>query len=265
MKSPRHAPLPACARLASVTVFPLSVALLFSGCVSSKYRPTAQDTPPPQLINVAFAPAPLDASLTTVITYNGPGSWKRNAFWDEYVVTLRNQGKQTLVVTDATLADFGGTGRAAGGDPWALEKESKTLEQKYNDAGVAFVRYTAPGLVIAGTGVAVIAGAATWTTAGVAAAATIAVLPAYYVTVLTINHYNKVAMEKEFGRRRLVLPVTLAPGEARTGSFFFPMAPSPRSLALHWSIGTDSGDAILPLDFLHGLHVEAQSATAAKR
>ena len=44
------------------------------------------------MLNVAFASAPLKATLSSLITYNGPGSWKRNAFWDEYVVPLVRGG-----------------------------------------------------------------------------------------------------------------------------------------------------------------------------
>jgi hypothetical protein len=41
---------------------------------------------------------------------------------------------------------------------------------------------------------------------------------------------------------------------------FYPMTRAPRSLELHWSTETGSGDAALPLDFLHGLHVPAVPA-----
>jgi len=34
--------------------------------------------------------------------------------------------------------------------------------------------------------------------------------------------------EVEFARRRLALPLKLAPGEVRQGSGFFPMVPAPR-------------------------------------
>ena len=93
-----------------------------------------------------------------------------------------------------------------------------------------------------------------------AGAVTIIALPVYYLGVITINHSNKLAMEKEFNRRRLVLPLTLAPGETRTGSCFFPMVPNPRSLGLHWSVGATGGDTVLPLDFLHGLHLQPAPA-----
>ena len=245
--------------------------LLSTGCVSNKYKKAKSDIPPPQMLNVAFAPAPLEATLTTLITYNGPGSWKRDAFWDEYVVTLHNPGNQPLTVTTAGLTDFAGLARTAGGEPWALENESKTLERKYKDAGMAFVRYTAPGVLIVGAGASIIAasgGIAVFgpvsAGASAAAAATLVAIPVYYIAVLTINHRNKVAMKNEFTRRRLALPLTLAPGETRTGSFFFPMVPSPRSLGLRWSTATTSGESVLPLDFLRNLHLKSAEATRAK-
>ena len=248
-------PDPCLSRIIALGVLAVIVFLAFTGCVSSKYKEAKKDTPPPQLLNVAFAPAPLEATLATLITYNGPGSWKRDAFWDEYVVTLHNPGTTPLTVSAAGLTDFAGTAQAPGAEPWALEKQSKTLEQQYKDTGVAFVRYTAPGVLIIGAGAAAMGSAGVFSAAfSTAAGATIIALPVYYVGVLTINHHNKVAMEKEFTRRRLALPLTLAPGETRTGSLFFPMVPNPRSLGLRWSTGATNGETSLPLDFLHGLH-----------
>jgi hypothetical protein len=54
-----------------------------------------------------------------------------------------------------------------------------------------------------------------------------------------------------------VLPVTLAAGELRTGSLFFPMVPSPRSLTLQWSNGATVGAVVLSLQTLDGLHTVA--------
>ena len=253
----------------SVTAMSLSAAFLLTGCVSTGYLKAKKDTPPPQLLNVPFAPGRLEAALNAVITYNGPGSWKRNAFWDEYVVTLHNPGTEALTVAAAGLTDLAGTVRTPGDNPWKLEKESKTLEEKYRAAGIAFVRYTVPGVLIVGgastlavvtTGGGYYLGA--YGAAVGAIAVTAVVLPAYYGVVLTINHYNKVGMEKEFGRRRLVLPLTLTPGETRTGSFFFPMVPSPRSLALHWTAESGPSDSTLALDFLHDLHLKTTAGPA---
>jgi len=247
---------------ASAIASALCAAFLTGGCVSSRYLEAKKDTPPPQLLNMPFAPSRLEAALNTVITYNGPGSWKRNAFWDEYVVTLHNPGSQALTISVVGLTDLAGAVRTTGDNPWELEKESKTLEEKYRAAGIAFVRYGAPAVVILGTGAWVVSATLYGTAGAVAASATLVALPVYYVGVVMINHYNKVAMEKEFNRRRLALPVVLAPGETRTGSLFFPMVPSPRALALHWTAESGPGDAVLALDFLHFLHLKVPERPA---
>jgi hypothetical protein len=253
----------------SVTAVSLSAAFLLTGCVSTGYLKAKKDTPPPQLLNVPFAPGRLEAALNAVITYNGPGSWKRDAFWDEYVVTLRNPGSQVLTVSAVGLADYAGTVQTAGDNPWKLEKQSKTLEEKYRAAGIAFARYTVPGvLIVGGVSALVAAGSSGWVgyaAIGGAGIATVVVLPVYYGTVLAINHFDKVRMEKEFTRRRIVLPISLAPGETRTGSFFFPMVPSLRSLAFHWTSESGPGDSVLALDFLHDLHVKTAAGSAAAK
>ncbi len=230
------------------------------GCVATKYKLAKKNTPSVQLLNLAFSPsAPLQPSLAALIIYGGPGSWKREALWDEYVVTLQNSGARPVTIDLTTLTDSGGTAIAAGFDPWTLEKQSKTLEKQYRASGLGFVRTAGPGVLIVGAGAAALA--ATTTSVFVsaaavgAAAAAIVVLPVYYVTVWGINHHNKKAVIAEFTRRRLPLPLTLAPGETRTGSMFYPMVRAPRSLELHWSSDIVSGEAALSLDFLHGLHV----------
>ena len=59
-------------------------ALLCPGCVTNGYRRARADTPAPAPLNVRFDPGRLNAELNVLITYNSPGSWKRDALWDEY-------------------------------------------------------------------------------------------------------------------------------------------------------------------------------------
>jgi hypothetical protein len=239
------------------------------GCVASKYKLAKKNTPPVQTLSIAFPPsAPLQAMLAALIVYGGPGSWKREALWDEYVVTIDNRGAQPVIIDSATLGDSAGTTYAAGNDPWALEKQSKKLEKQYRDRGEAFIRTAGPGVLIVGAGAATIsaaAGGTAFVSAGMvgAAAATIVVLPVYYLTVFGINHHNKKAVMTEFKRRRLPLPLTLAPGETRTGSLFYPMVRNPSSLELRWSSESADRQAVLPLDFLQGLHVPTAPAERA--
>lgn len=228
-----------------------------SGCVSPKYKKADKSIPAAKALNVKFPPAVLDASLYTQISDGAPGSWKRAALWDEYVVTLHNQGAQPLELTSAAVTDYADTPHLAGNDPWALEKESKTLEKRYQDAGIAFARMAAPRVIVSAAEPGVVASAGVGS-AGAAAAATITAvaLPIYGAAVFGINMHNKKEMHKEFDRRRLPLPLSLAPGETRTGSFFFPTIPNPRALTVHWRSSPGEGHTALALDFLQGLHVK---------
>jgi hypothetical protein len=241
----------------------LSIAVALGGCFATKYEMAGKNAAPPVLLNLAAEQAPVELGLRTIIAYNGPGSWKREALWDEYVVTVRNGSERELTIAEAALIDFEGATHAPGDDPWRLEKESQTLEQRYRSAGVAFARSSIPRVLITGSSV-VTASAGGVVAGGVAtvAAASVVALPIYYVVVWSVNRSNKRAVLSEFARRRLVLPLTLAAGEARTGSLFFPMGPNPQSLVLQWSGGTASGKIALSLEPLHGLHATSPVATA---
>jgi len=233
---------------------------LLAGCVSTKYKMASKQTPPPVGLDRPFpAQAPLAASLRTLIIYKGPGSWKRQAYWDEYVLTLKNAGDQPLTIDSGRLIDPAGVAQDGGTDPWKLEKESKTLEQKYRDAGIAFAKNAAPLVLVTAVGYGAAAGsimAAGGAGGAVALAnAMVIALPIYYGTVLVINRHNKQAIMAEFARRRLALPLTLAPGESRTGSLFFPMIPEPSRLDLAVRSEGATTTSSLPLDFLKGLHV----------
>ncbi len=229
---------------------------LVTACVSPKYKSADKNTPPIQRLDVKFPSSTLDSSLYSEISDGGPGSWKREAFWDEYVVIMHNTGDRALNVVSATLTDYAGAARPTGSDPWALERESKTLEKRYRDAGVAFARIAAPRAIASAAEPGVVASAGIGTTGAAAAAtATAVALPVYGATVFGINMHNKAAIKKEFNRRRVPLPSTLDPGETRTGSFFFPMVPNPQALTVRWTSSAGEGETTLELHFLHGLHV----------
>ncbi|MHB8723671.1 MAG: hypothetical protein ACYDAH_20090, partial [Steroidobacteraceae bacterium] len=229
-------------------------------CVSPKYKRADKNTPPLQPLNVKFPPSPLDTSLYAEISDRGPGSWKRDALWDEYLVVMHNGGDQPLNIVSATLTDYAGAVRPSGTDPWALERESKTLEKRYRDAGIAFARVAAPRVVVGAAEPAIVASAGVGTAgAAAAAAATAVALPVYGVTVFGINMHNKAAIKQEFDRRRVPLPLTLGPGETRSGSFFFPMVPNPRALSVRWTGSAGDGETTLELHFLQGLHVTGEN------
>jgi hypothetical protein len=239
----------------------LSAGALLSGYVSSNCQAAPRGTPPLVPVNLATVQPPVVMVLDTIITYGGPGSWKREALWDEYVVTISNQGTQPLTIASAALTDFAGTSHAPGAGMQALERRSTTLEQKYLNAGVPFARDAGPAAVTVGGGVRLVGavGGVTGAGAGLAAVAAVVPVPVYYVRKIVSlkEDVKKDGTVAEFKQRRLALPLTLAPGEARVGSLFFPMVPRPRALSLHWSSGASGAELTLPLESVHGLHVQA--------
>jgi hypothetical protein len=245
------------------------VAGLSSGCVSSKYKKAREDTPPAVRLDVPFpeAETPVAGTLNSVVIFNGPGSWKRDAYWDEYVVSVRNRSSESVVLASADLFDYADIPRRSRFEPWALERESQSLEERYKQDRIAFAKEVGPGVLILGAGTAAgVAVAGTVATPALAAAgigagtvvaaATLAALPIYYGAVTYINHSNRNAIEGEFNQRRLVLPMVLLPGEVRVGSLFFPMVPNPRRLSLRWTEGSNAGESALPLDILKGIHIK---------
>lgn len=241
------------------SAFLVAALCLASACVSPKYKRADKSTPPLQPLNVKFPSSVLDTSLYSEISDRGPGSWKRDAFWDEYVMIMHNGGDQPLTIVSATLTDYAGAVRPAGTDPWVLERESKTLEKRYRDDGIAFARVAAPRVIVGAAEPGVVASAGIGTTGAAAAAtATAVALPVYGATVFGINMHNKAAIKKEFNRRRVLLPLILGPGETRSGSFFFPMVPNPQALTVHWTSSAGDGETTLELHFLQGLHVTGE-------
>ena len=246
-----------------------AVVCLSSGCVSSKYKKAREDTPPAVRLDVSFpdAETPLTGTLNSVVIFNGPGSWKRDAYWDEYIVSVRNRSSKSVVLASADLFDYADRPRRARFEPWALERESQSLEERYKQDRIAFAKEVGPGVLILGAGAAAgVAVAGTVATPALAAAgigagtvvaaATLAALPIYYGAVTFINHSNRNAIEGEFNQRRLVLPMVLLPGEVRVGSLFFPMVPNPRRLSLRWTESGNAGESALPLHILNGIHVK---------
>lgn len=291
------------------------ITLTLSGCVSSHYQlAKSANANPAVILDLKTTPGVggsepsslADASLRNVIVYHGPGSWKRDAYWDEYVVSITNRGTAPLVIETATLADFQGNSTSPCADPWTLEKESLTSWQKLKSSqmgnqlalgagAVGTVR--TPAIAASSTGksaapdnvaTTVLAGAAATTlvaapiyagtsaiasiaTGGFlgpataastalagAATATLVAAPIYVVTVAVINSNNKARVLAEFERRRLPLPLTLAPGASANGSFFFRLSPGPRHLTVRGRSDRNRCDLSVDLTSLSALHLKPE-------
>lgn len=237
-----------------------------TGCVASKYKLASKETPPAVLLNLTAARPPVEVVLHSVIVHQGPGSWKKEAYWDEYVLSVVNRGTVPFILEAATLTDFQEIASGPGGDPWKLESESKTWWQKAKSSQIGSL----VAIGVGGFGVAVgLAGAAlstgdifvpmtaTGTALAGAAAAVLVAAPVYAVTVVVINSSNKKQVLTEFSRRRLSLPATIAPDQTAQGSLFFRISPGPQRLVLRGRAGDEPIEVVVDLAPFRGLHLKA--------
>lgn len=237
----------------------LALTLPLGGCLTSRrYKMAKSTTPPAQLLGWQASLPPIDLTLTSVIVYHGPGSWKRDARWDEYIVQLTNRGDQPVTVASAHLVDLQGAPQLLGDQPWQLEELSRSNWERYGLSGLK---------LMAGAGVLVIYGAmlegvATAYAVPGALVTTLSVFPvvlAVDVTAVAImNRQNRRKVQAEFDRRRLRLPLTLAPGATVQGSFFFPMTPGPQRLVVIGAAGDTRLEVRLGLEPFAHLHLKPE-------
>jgi hypothetical protein len=211
--------------------------------------------------------SPVEATVNTAIIFHGPGSWKRDAYWDEYVLTIANRGTVPLMIDSASLVGLAGQPVAPDSDPWTLEKASRTLEGRGFGLGQAVGVQVGGGLAAITTGAATGAlivgtyGAAGPYVLAYGAFGGLAALPIFIGGTVYRNVSNRHDIEREFQRRRLAMPATLAPGQVVQGSCFFPITPGPERLTLHGRSDRESVDVAIDLAPLKGLHLTPAAGT----
>ncbi len=248
----------------------LAFAPILTGCVTRGYKLAPKNVPAATALNLPAAQPAAEGTLHTVIVYKGPGSWKREAYWDEYVVSVANRGAVSLTISAAILHSAAGEPVTPGDNPWELEKFSKRWWQ--SNAARQGGTYLALGagatvggmVALADAMGAVCAGGAcagASTAASVGAVAFVA-LPAVALGTAWANVHGKHQIEAEFARRRLVLPANLPPGETAQGSLFFRVTPAPRRLVLACRAGDEAPQLDFDLAPLAHLHLKPAADAA---
>lgn len=246
----------------------LTACLLSAGCGGSKVLKEPVAFTPAGPLAVGTQPR-LEARLEWVIVRDGPGTWAKNADWDEYLMSLHSRGDGVITITSARIVDSLGTEIPADDSRKRLVKASRETTKRYKSEGVK-VKAGLSGitLVAAGTAATVTAvGAApavilasSSVAAGVAGALLVGPALAVGGVVKGVNN-GKVA--KQIEARHTDLPLEIGPGESRGLDLFFALAPSPRRIELTY---TDAdGEHVLVVDTqeaLAGLHIGKQAEAA---
>ena len=205
----------------------------------------------------------LAATLDWIIVRDGPGTWSRNADWDEYLLRVRAPGDEPVTITRVTVTDSLGTRIAPAGDRKALVKGSRQTVRRYKGEGLKVKAGAGAGTLIAvsagvgATAAAVAGSAGILTTGGAAVAAGGLVLVPAIAVGGVVRGINNSKVNAEIDARQTTLPVEVG-REAVSLDLFFPLAPAPRQIEITW-VDTD-GENVLVLDThsaLGGLHIPA--------
>ncbi len=221
---------------------PACVAFTLSGCIATKYKPASFSTPPAATLDLSAESRRAAAVVEMVIVPRGPGSWKHDALWDEYVVYVANRGAEEWIIDSAELVDADALRKQPGLDPWKLEEETASWWRRVGVDGVNDIQAGAGGTVSAtvlglyGAGayvVGVTTGSPALAAQVLASVPVATVIPVALMANAQANVKAREAIEEKFHARQLRLPRTVKPNRVARGSLYFPVTRSPRRLILH--------------------------------
>jgi hypothetical protein len=251
--------------------FPVTVLLsacVLGGCGGTKVLKEPQPIQTTQPLAV-MSNQKIAATLDWVIVRDGPGTWARNADWDEYLLRVRNQSEQPINVTRLIVVDSLGTRIESQPGRKQLVKSSKKTAKRYKESGVKVkagmgvgtMLVSGAAVTVAGVGVGVatmgpiLGGASAGAGAGAAVGGLLLLGPALAVGGI-VRGVNNSKVNNQIELRQTVLPLEISASEELGLSVFFPLAPSPKRVEL---IYTDvTGEHSLVIDTstaLDGLHV----------
>lgn len=248
----------------------LLVVGLLSGCGGAKVL----KEPQPIQINQPLVEASIQqvtGTLDWVIVRNGPGTWARNADWDEYLLRIDNQTGQPIIVNRIIVVDSLDTEIAPESGRKQLVKSSKKTARRYKGSGIKVQAGRGVGtMLIAGAAVttvgvgtayaaaygAAMSGAAAGSAGVVAASGLLLLGPALAVGGV-VRGVNNSKVNKQIELRQTVLPTEVLAGEEANLDIFFPLAPSPRRLELTYTDATGEHKLVLDTSAaLDGLHID---------
>jgi len=238
--------------------------VILTGCGGTKVL----DEPLPLTLGQPLASAAderIEVYLDWVVVRDGPGTWARNADWDEYLVRYRNRSADIVAITSLAIFDSTLTRQDSSNQRDELVNASRLTARRYAGQGVEVkagigggVLLTA-GAVAGATAYGAGAAAALYMSSTAAAATLGALLVApVLVTGGIVKGMNTRKVGNEIQRRQTPLPLLLAPGEERVSDLFFPLTPSPRKVEVVYRVGSDPAPRTLEIDTsaaLDGLHL----------
>ena len=250
--------------------FMLSVSLV-AGCGGTK---VLKETQPIQTMQplAAISDQRVEATLDWVIVRDGPGTWARNADWDEYLLRVGNRSGEPIKVTQLTVVDSLDARIESQSGRKQLVKSSKKTARRYKESGIKVKAGRGAGtMLVAGAAVTAIgvvsvvavamrtifSGATTAGSAGAAVSGLLLLGPALAVGGI-VRGVNNSKVNNQIELRQTKLPLEIPAGEELGLNVFFPLAPSPKIVELIYIDATGKHSLVIDTSTaLDGLHIEA--------
>lgn len=246
-------------------------ACLLAGCAGTKVlkEPLPLRTTKPLAVE---SDERVTVILDWVIVRDGPGTWARNADWDEYLLRVSNQSALPIHINELIVTDSLNTRVASEPGRKELVKGSKKTARRYKKSGIrvkagrgsgtmlvtgAAVTVVGVGAAYGAASAALASGATSAGSAGTAVGGLVLLGPALVLGGV-VRGVNNHAVNEEILLRQTELPLEVAAGEEVQLNIFFPLVPSP--VAIELSYTDESGEHRLAVDTrmaLNGLHLDA--------
>ncbi len=251
--------------------FALACTVMLSGCGGTKVLKESLPVQTTQPL-AAESDQRVTAILDWVIVRDGPGTWAKNADWDEYLLRVSNLSDQPIQVTRLIVVDSLNTRIESQPGRKQLVKGSKKTARRYKESGIKVRAGRGAGtMLVAGAAVtvigigaasaaatgAVMSGAAAGAGAGAAVGGLLLLGPALAVGGI-VRGVNNSAVNKQIEQRQTVLPLEISASEELTLDVFFPLAPSPGMVEVIYTDANSENSLIIDTSAaLNGLHIDA--------
>lgn len=246
---------------------PIALAMLGVGACGGGTRliRNAPPAPTPASALASSSDATLKSELAWVIVRDGPGTWAKNSDWDEYLIGVSNVSGAPVQVTRVVLFDSMDQANATLAKRSELVAASRKNARRYQASGlkVAAGRGRGLGLVAAGAGSTVMGVGAAYAglmggagSGTMAAAGGLLLAGPVFVTMAIVRGVRKGAVSDRIVERSTVFPLVIDGGKSQPIDVFFPLAPAPRRIEIHYTDA--SGAHVLSTDTsqaLDGLHL----------
>ena len=246
----------------------LACTVMLSGCGGTKVLKESQPIQTTRPL-ATVSDQQVTAILDWVIVRDGPGTWAKNADWDEYLLRVSNLSDQPIQVTRVIVVDSLNTRIESQPGRKQLVKGSKKTARRYKESGIKVKAGRGAGtMIVAGAAMTAIGVGAVYSAvgAGIMSGATVGAGTTTAVSGLMllgpalavggiVRGVNNSAVNNQIEQRQTVLPLEVSASEELTLDVFFPLAPSPGMVEVRYSNANGENTLIIDTSSaLDGLH-----------